>query len=65
MSEFNFILKKSSKSEYIIVSEKGFTLHTLTRCNGQEDAMNMAKAWASSWSCSTVRMEDEQSQQRD
>ena len=60
MYSFNFVLKKTSSAEYTIFSEKGYVMHILTRCNGPEDAMSAAKAWASSWNSSNVEMEKDE-----
>ena len=62
MYSFNFTLKKTGTSEYTIVSDKGYTMHILNRCNGPEDALLMAKAWASSWHSSNVEMEKDEQQ---
>jgi hypothetical protein len=61
MYSYNFIVKKTGHSEYTIVSDKGFVMHTLGRCETAEEALLRARAWASSWSSASVRMEDEQS----
>ena len=56
---YNFVLKKTGRAEYIIVSDKGFTMHTLDRCDSVDEAMTRARAWASSWNSVIIRMEDE------
>jgi len=61
---FTFILKKDGPSTWVILAEKGHVLYELTRCSSPEDAMDRARAWASSWNSATVRFYDEKDAKR-
>ena len=58
---FDLILKKTGKTHWTLLSQKGVTLYVFTQCRNRQDAEYRAKAWASSWeSVNITVVEDEQ-----
>jgi hypothetical protein len=63
---WNFILRKTGQSEWtIFVEENGRQLIVFTNCSSSLDAMDRASAFTSSWTSTTLRMEDESGSQTD
>lgn len=59
------VLKKAGLSTWIIYSNKGIELHTLHRCSSDVEALDAAKAWASSWTSVDIKVaENEKSEKR-
>lgn len=63
--QYNLLLKRTSGSEWSILSEKGATLHVLNRCVERHEAESRARAWASSWVNVSIKVVDEQEGNRD
>lgn len=59
MYSMNLVLKKTGHSEYSILSDKGHLLHVIGSCTTAHEAMERARAWASTWGSVCIRMEDE------
>jgi len=58
---YNFVLRKTGYLEYTILSDKGHIIHILNNCGTEYEAMDRAKAWTSSWTSSTIRIENDKS----
>jgi len=56
----NLIIRKTGKYEYTLFSEKGTTLYVMSQCDSNDDAMQRASIWASSWNAVTIRIDNEQ-----
>ena len=55
--DYNLSLKKNPVGAYEIISDRGHVMHTLTKCSSDQDAMDQATAWASSWRSVCIKME--------
>lgn len=53
------ILKKTGLLEYTLYNNKGVTLLVISNAGLETEAMDRAKAWASSWSSTEVITEHE------
>lgn len=60
------LLKRQSRITWALMSEGGFIIHTINNCPSQEEAQEIARVWASTWSAASIRLENEHEQaQRD
>jgi hypothetical protein len=57
---YNFIVKKTGPTEWTVYTDKGVTMHVLTRCSSKSDAETQVKAWASTCHSVSIRVIDEQ-----
>jgi len=61
----HFVLRGTGNHEWSIYTEDGRWIYTLPIMGSSNAALDYARAWITSWSGSTIRMEDEQEQQTD
>lgn len=52
-------LRKATAGSWSVVNKFGTELHTFIRVSSRTEAMELAKAWASSWSSVEILYEDE------
>lgn len=58
MYSMNLILKKTGHSEFTLFSEMGNLLYVIDSCVLPNEAMNRAKAWASTWNSVSIILEE-------
>jgi|GEM_PF-4114486 len=59
MYDHQLYLRKASAGSWAVVNKLGMELHTFIRAATPSEAMELAKAWASSWSSVEIIYEDE------
>ena len=59
------LLKRDGSHSWVLLAEKGHAVYSFSGCIFEDEAMAVARAWASSWNSVCIRLQDEQGKTRD
>ena len=64
MYTYNFVLKRVSPGSWTLLTDTGNELYTFNRVSSPEEAMQLARAWASSWTSVSIKYDEEETRDR-